>query len=359
MVRVILAAMVLLASCCTNVLFLEHLIKASSDSGSLLLFLQFSFIALEGLVSTSNFGRNPRHIPMKSYAAMVVLFFLASTTNNMALGFDIPMPLHMIFKSGSLVANLLLGSILLKRTYAMTKFVSVAMISLGIFICTLITSMDATQSVDGEGGALNFMPIMAGTVLLLVSLLLSARLGIYQETLFLTYGKHSREALFYNHALPLPLFMLLAPSILRNVAFFNQSEELPMPVVSDFLASINSLVAVPSLADFRIPILWQYVIANVITQYFCIRSVFYLASECTSLTVTLIVTLRKFLSLIFSVIYFKNNFTLLHCVGTSLVFLGTLLYADIFNLRSITKRREKHAKPMTKNGLHGAEKKLE
>ena len=56
---------------------------------------------------------------------------------------------------------------------------------------------------------------------------------------------------------------------------------------------------------------------------------FILTTECASLTVTLVVTLRKFLSLIFSILYFQNPFTTWHWVGTAVVFLGTLLYTEV------------------------------
>lgn len=61
----------------------------------------------------------------------------------------------------------------------------------------------------------------------------------------------------------------------------------------------------------------------------CIGSVYVLTTECTSLTVTLVVTLRKFLSLIFSILYFKNPFTIYHWIGTSLVFVGTIIFTEI------------------------------
>ena len=74
----------------------------------------------------------------RKYAVLVVMFFLVSVVNNYALNFNIPMPLHMIFRSvnirtkisstqamtelsliffvqGSLIASLILGMILLKR----------------------------------------------------------------------------------------------------------------------------------------------------------------------------------------------------------------------------------------------------
>ena len=61
----------------------------------------------------------------------------------------------------------------------------------------------------------------------------------------------------------------------------------------------------------------------------CIGSVYVLTTECTSLTVTLVVTLRKFLSLIFSILYFKNAFTIYHWVGTTLVFTGTIIFTEV------------------------------
>lgn len=66
-------------------------------------------------------------------------------------------------------------------------------------------------------------------------------------------------------------------------------------------------------------------------RYVCIRGVFILTTECASLTVTLVVTLRKFLSLIISILYFRNPFTAWHWVGTAVVFLGTLLYTEVWS----------------------------
>ena len=51
---------------------------------------------------------------MLSYLELLT-FFLVSVTNNYALNFNIPMPLHMIFRAGSLLANMILGVILLGR----------------------------------------------------------------------------------------------------------------------------------------------------------------------------------------------------------------------------------------------------
>lgn len=330
----IFAVSTLFSSCCINVIFLEKLTKELPDSGSVLLFLQFLFIACEGFISNRKFGLAKRHIPLRDYAVMVSLFFISSTTNNLALQFNVPMPLHMIFKSGSLAANMLLGAYLLKRSYKIQKYISVALVTLGILICTFSTDLrgDGRNTPDYE-----ISRISIGVMLLLISLFVSARTGIYQESLSLKYGKHSNEALFYNHALPLPMFVLLSPSILNSLKVFNASERVSVIYFSDFVSWMsNTFSSHPVILE--IPVLWQYVAASVITQYFCIKSVFYLISQCTSLTVTLLLTLRKFVSLVFSVVYFQNHFTMKHWLGATFVFIGSLLYSDVFSSIAITVR---------------------
>nr|XP_002126859.1 UDP-xylose and UDP-N-acetylglucosamine transporter isoform X1 [Ciona intestinalis]XP_009861274.1 UDP-xylose and UDP-N-acetylglucosamine transporter isoform X1 [Ciona intestinalis]XP_026694116.1 UDP-xylose and UDP-N-acetylglucosamine transporter isoform X2 [Ciona intestinalis] len=320
-----MVAMVLvMVGCCSNVIFLEHLIRASSSSGNMIVFFQFLFIFLEGLVFHNKFGKTKRIIPMKNYLMMVAMHFTVNITNIMALDCDIPMPLHMIFKSGSLVANLLLGCIVMKQRYPPSKFVSVLFVSVGIFICTLATGMHQAQT--SSMGTSPFT-IILGVTLLTYALLMSARLGIYQERLFRQYGKQSREAMFYNHLIPLPLFIFVAPTIVTNIEILNASP--PSPTT-------------------HLPILWQHMVMNIVTQYICIRCIFYLTTVTTSLTVTLLITLRKFVSIFISVVYFGNHFTSSHVIGAIFVFIGTILYSDI----SSWKRTGKSPNPVSTNGVH-------
>ncbi|XP_075064644.1 nucleotide sugar transporter SLC35B4 isoform X2 [Mixophyes fleayi] len=216
---------------------------------------------------------------------------------------------------GSLIANMILGIIILNKRYSSSKYLSIILVSMGIFICTLMSAKQmTTHSTSSEDeGFEAFLWWLLGIAALTLALLLSARMGIFQETLYKQYGKHSKEALFYNHALPLPGFLLLAPDIYNHAIMFTQSEPFKLP-----------------LMGIQMPIMWFYLLMNVITQYACIRGVFILTTECPSLTVTLVVTLRKFLSLIFSILYFNNPFTTWHWIGTFLVFVGTLLYTEVW-----------------------------
>ncbi|XP_048466266.1 UDP-xylose and UDP-N-acetylglucosamine transporter isoform X2 [Rhincodon typus] len=240
--------------CTSNVVFLELLVRDFPGCGNLVTFGQFLFIALEGLIFQAHFFTKPRAIPLRNYFIMVTMFFIVSVVNNYALNFNIPMPLHMIFRSGSLIASMVLGIIILKKRYTVAKYISVALVSLGIFICTFMSAKQVSSRTSA-----------------------SADEGYYV-----------------------------------------------------FIRWLIELMEI-SLLGITVPIMWFYLVLNVLTQYICIRGVFILTTECTSLTVTLVVTLRKFISLIFSIVYFKNPFTFWHWIGTVVVFIGTLTYAEVWN----------------------------
>merc|ERR1719273_2297372 len=93
------------------------------------------------------------------------------------------------------------------------------------------------------------------------------------------------------------------------------------------IALSSDVIALPVFPMLQIPKLVLYLIGNTLTQYICISAVFILTTECASLTVTLVVTLRKFGSLLFSIWYFNNAFTIYHWLGTILVFSGTLVFS--------------------------------
>lgn len=75
------------------------------------------------------------------------MFFVVSVSNNYALNFNISLPLHMIFRSGSLLANMVLGILILKKKYTTIKYLSVLMISIGICICTIASAQELVSKI--------------------------------------------------------------------------------------------------------------------------------------------------------------------------------------------------------------------
>lgn len=313
-----LAIIMVFVGCCSNVVFLEMVVKEDPGAGNLATFLQFLFIATIGFFTVGKLGTAKRNIPFKQYLLLVGFFWTSSVANNYAFDFNISMPLHMIFRAGSLMANMAMGVWILKKRYPPLKYLAVFMISAGITICTIVSSSDVkapreTHEDAAEEERLKFIDWLwwcLGIAILTFALFVSARMGIFQESLYSTYGKHPWEALFYTHLLPLVIWIPTAPNLIGHIKLATET-----PVV-DFLG-------------FSLPRQVLWLILYVLTQGICISSVYVLTTECASLIVTLTVTLRKFVSLLFSIMYFRNPFTMGHWIGTLLVFVGTMIFTEL------------------------------
>ena len=70
-----------------------------------------------------NWGKKTNAIPLSYYFLLVLMFLSVNVLNNYALNFHIPLPLHMIFRSGSLIANLVLGKLRCSRVCCRRRWV--------------------------------------------------------------------------------------------------------------------------------------------------------------------------------------------------------------------------------------------
>ncbi len=98
------------------------------------------------------------------------------------------------FFKGSLVASLLTGMYVLGKRHTKSKYLSVILVTIGIFICTLASGKEVSK----DQGASSLSDWFIGIFLLTASLILSARMGVYQEQIYTKWGKHHKEALFYT-----------------------------------------------------------------------------------------------------------------------------------------------------------------
>jgi UDP-xylose/UDP-N-acetylglucosamine transporter B4 len=78
-------------------------------------------MAIEGFITNLEFSPSgmpklkERHIPLTRWFIVVILFYSSSLLNNIAFGYDIPMILHIVFRSASLFANMFMGWLILKK----------------------------------------------------------------------------------------------------------------------------------------------------------------------------------------------------------------------------------------------------
>eukprot|EP00753_Platysulcus_tardus_P015010 PLAT4709.1.p1 GENE.PLAT4709.1~~PLAT4709.1.p1 ORF type:complete len:289 (+),score=137.55 PLAT4709.1:287-1153(+) len=260
----------------------------------------------------------------------------------MALAFNISMPLHMLFRSSSLIATFVIGRLFFGRQYSRKQMVSVLLISAGIFASTFADISEKTGAASAAAqdccspgtpcaddsaaqpslraskfGLSPLATYFVGLSMLTASLFGSAVLGQLQQSVYSAAAapdgtKPYKEGLFYTHVLCLPAFFLMSSNL-----------------SSAFSAYVNSppLALLPALLpSATLPRLLLLLAGNTITQFVCISGVYRLTSVSGTLTCTMALTLRKFFSIIVSVILFGHSFTTLHAVGAVIILAGVLLF---------------------------------
>ncbi|KAI9352416.1 UAA transporter [Pilaira anomala] len=299
----------------------------------LITFGQFVFVAVEGLRHQISWGKygpklKPTVVPIFNWFILVTVFFIVSMLNNLALGYNISVPLHIIFRSGGLIVNMGLGALILKKRYSMDQVVAVIFVTAGVIWSTLDNASSHTS--NSPESATEFI---TGIILLTIAMVLSAGMGLYQEVTYKKYGKQWREGLFYTHFLALPFFLFFYKDLMNQVTTYNKSTLMPVSSILQEIPVLGSLATlVPEsimivLNQFEVRKLWAFLFLNVVTQYVCIAGVNRMTSVATSLTLNLVLNLRKFTSLIISILYFSNDFGFGAKMGSGLVFLGTLIYS--------------------------------
>jgi UDP-xylose/UDP-N-acetylglucosamine transporter B4 len=170
-------------------------------------------------------------------------------------------------------------------------------------------------------------PFSTGLAILFLAQILSAIMGLYTEETYRLYGPHWKENLFYSHLLSLPLFLPFFPAIKRQFLRLADSPPLELP----FLANL-SLQRVPDdfqkgFGTIHIPSQLAFLVANVLTQYACIRGVNLLAAAASALTVTIVLNVRKLISLLMSIWLFGNKLSPGTLLGAVIVFGSGALYS--------------------------------
>ncbi|TVY78180.1 UDP-N-acetylglucosamine transporter yea4 [Lachnellula suecica] len=320
--------------CCSNsrreayrvpkVFALEAIVKVEPESGTLLTFVQFLFVAITGYVS--QFDRNraplflkPNRVPIRRWMINILLFFTINVLNNHAFSYNISVPIHIILRSGGSITTLAAGYIWGKR-FSRIQVCAVTLLTVGV----VIAAWSDQQSKKGVETSQGLPPFSTGLAILFVAQVLSAIMGLYTEETYREYGPHWKENLFYSHLLALPLFIPFLPTMHRQFLKLAASAPLGLPAHE----SLNSLPMElrSGLSKIHIPSQLAYLVTNVLTQYACIRGVNLLASAASALTVTIVLNVRKLVSLLLSIWLFGNRLSPGTLLGASIVFFAGGMY---------------------------------
>ncbi|KAF4445064.1 hypothetical protein F53441_10988 [Fusarium austroafricanum] len=300
--------------CCSNVYALEAIVNYEPSSGTLLTFVQFLFVAVTGFIAqfdkNSRFFLTPNKVPLSRWIFNIVLFFTINILNNHAFSYDISVPVHIILRSGGSITTMAAGYLYGKR-YSQTQVVAVILLTLGVILAAWSDAQ--AKGTNESSGRPDFG---TGLLILFVAQLLSAIMGLYTEATYAKYGPQWKENLFYSHALSLPLFLPFAPSMARTFSHLMRSTPMQLPGVLGFATT-----------KFQVPSQILFLITNVLTQYACIRGVNLLAAASTALTVTIVLNIRKLVSLLLSIWLFGNQLAPGTLLGAIVVFSAGGLYS--------------------------------
>ncbi|KAB5580419.1 hypothetical protein GE09DRAFT_1212871 [Coniochaeta sp. 2T2.1] len=316
--------------CCSNVFALEAIIQVEPASGTLLTFVQFLFVTIISLPSQLDrkrppFFLKPNKVPIRRWLVNIVLFFAINVLNNHAFSYDISVPVHIILRSGGSITTILAGYLYGKR-YSRIQVVAVLLLTVGVVVAAWSDAQakGTTKEVHHDDAK----SFTTGLIILFVAQSLSAVMGLYTEETYRIYGPQWKENLFYSHLLSLPLFMPFLPSITRQ--FLKLANSPPLPLSIPGLSGATS-GAEPNIQDLlakiRIPNQLFYLVVNVLTQYACIRGVNLLAAASSALTVTIVLNIRKLVSLLLSIWLFGNQLAVGTLLGAVVVFSAGGLYS--------------------------------
>ena len=126
--------------------------------------------------------------------------------------------------------------------------------------------------------------------------------------------------MFYLHFLALPMFLPLTADIREQIYVVNSS-----PTVN--LLSFTGTSGLKDAGGIHLPVFWIPLVFNIATQLVCVSGVHRLTAKVSSLTVTLVLAVRKAVSLVLSVIVIGGGSgDKWLWSGSLLVLLGTILY---------------------------------
>lgn len=133
----------IMVGCCVNVWSLEAIVRQDPGSGNLITAVQFLFVTIAGVrgeLRNNSWKLKKRAIPLWVYSLQVAIFWSLSFLNAKAFDFQITPILHLIFRSGSLVFNMLCGFVLFGKTYSLREMLCVVGLTFGIALASFGSS---------------------------------------------------------------------------------------------------------------------------------------------------------------------------------------------------------------------------
>eukprot|EP00928_Gymnodinium_smaydae_P001394 TRINITY_DN10510_c0_g5_i2.p1 TRINITY_DN10510_c0_g5~~TRINITY_DN10510_c0_g5_i2.p1 ORF type:complete len:423 (+),score=113.57 TRINITY_DN10510_c0_g5_i2:100-1269(+) len=330
--------------CMSAVVAMEYVLKRDPHAGNLLTLSEFAFVLAQSIpdrVDRQTWSLKPLRMPWSCHALHAGLWVSMSILVNYVFGFNISVPLHTLFRSCNVIASALLGWLAFGQRYTLRQLACVVVITVGIFLGSIGDARQFQSTCNGCGDGLNgtaaagsgasrssdsggdadgdpdgLLRWSFGVAMLVLVQVIQACLGHAQAGFYSKYqergtrGELAEEFLFTSHvASLLPLLLLLRGDI-----------------VAAGLRALDSPPAWPGVVPVPVTLLWM--LLNNLFQVVCIKGVFRLAATHSPLTVNITLSVRKFSSVVLSILWFGNAWTSLHSLATVAIFGGVFAYSQ-------------------------------
>lgn len=307
--------------------FLEYMIKFSQDCMGMVTFTELVFVLVQSFPGLFENGRfRPLRCSIKNHTMHATLWVTMLWSVNYAYSFKISVPTHTIFRACNIVSSVVIGYFAFGTSYTPRQILSVFLVTVGVICATIgdvsvlcrgvgqnqcsLSNMIANIAGEGDG---DMGVWLIGITILILVLILQASLGHLQRKFHNEAGDEAQDQVA-NEFLVISHFFGLIPSIFAW---------------SSIKTHWNLMFDTPSLDPvyFPIPIVVCILVCNNVSQAVCIKGVFMLAARHSPLTVNIVLSVRKFLTVIVSIWWFNNPWTYLHTASMVLVFGGAFLYS--------------------------------
>jgi len=247
-------------------------------------------------------------MPIKAHVALTIISFIQAYMNNACYSYGITVPFHTLLKTSSMTMNIITGMLFFGVSINGWATIAMGAVSAGITIVSYMQTVTNTKIEEiiiiGKGETIG--RTTQGIILVIVAQIIAAMMGHLQESLYKKYKPGWKENMFFSHSISC-IFLI-------SVSYKEIPEQITWAIENT--KKIGGMPAIPIIIII-------YCIATTIGQ----RGIYQILEESTAIVLVMVLTIRKFLTIMISIYQFKHPFTTYHWIGTMLVFSGSILYS--------------------------------
>eukprot|EP00128_Syssomonas_multiformis_P015597 Colp12_sorted_trinity150504_noHs@343 len=262
-------------------------------------------------------GAPPDKTPLRVHLSCAVSYITAMLCSNACLSY-VSYPTQVLAKSCKPVPVLVMGVLVNRTRYPLSKYIGVGLIVSGI--CYFMLKEDELHKLTQGHGDMNLM----GAFLLTLSLAMDGFTGSQQDAM---------KKKYHTTGYPMMFWLNVGSIVLLTFA----------SVLTGELFSFLSFTA-------RHPLVIQEIVLFALTSAAGQNFIFLTIEHCGPLTCSIVTTSRKFFTILASIVIFEHSLTRREWFGVGLVFLG--LAIDTIFGKKHGHKSEKHDKHVKNHVEH-------